>query len=47
MVSVGAPMILTGEPWAAFFPGLAIGLCVLGFATIGDAVRALLDPERR
>jgi peptide/nickel transport system permease protein len=47
MVSVGAPMILTGEPWAALFPGLAIGLCVFGFAAVGDALRTILNPERR
>jgi peptide/nickel transport system permease protein len=47
MVSVGAPMILIGQPWAAFFPGLAIGICVFGFAAVGDAIRVLLNPERR
>ena len=47
MVSVGAPMIITGEWWAAFFPGLAIALTVLAFARLGDMVRELLNPERR
>ena len=26
MVGIGAPMMILGEWWAAFFPGLAIGL---------------------
>jgi peptide/nickel transport system permease protein len=47
MVGIGAPMMITGEWWAAFFPGLAIALCVLSFATVGEAVRVLVNPERR
>jgi peptide/nickel transport system permease protein len=47
MVSIGAAMMITGEWWAAFFPGVAIGLCVLGFALFGDTVRVLVNPERR
>jgi len=47
MVGIGAPMMITGEWWAAFFPGVAIALCVLSFATVGEAVRVLVNPERR
>jgi peptide/nickel transport system permease protein len=47
MVGIGAPMMFTGEWWAAFFPGVAIGLCVLAFAMVTDAVRVLVNPERR
>jgi peptide/nickel transport system permease protein len=47
MVGIGAQMMITGEWWAAFFPGLAIALCVLSFAAIGEAVRVLVNPERR
>jgi peptide/nickel transport system permease protein len=47
MVGIGAPMMILGEWWAAFFPGLAIGLCVLGFAMVADAIRVLVNPERR
>lgn len=47
MVGIGAPMMILGEWWAAFFPGLAIGLCVLGFAMVTDAIRVLVNPERR
>ena len=47
MVGIGAPMMITGEWWAAFFPGVAIALCVLSFAAVGEAVRVLVNPERR
>jgi peptide/nickel transport system permease protein len=33
--------------WAAFFPGLAISLSVLGFNLLGDALRDVLDPRLR
>jgi peptide/nickel transport system permease protein len=33
--------------WAALFPGLAIGLTVLGFNLLGDALRDILDPRLR
>jgi peptide/nickel transport system permease protein len=47
MVSIGAPMMITGEWWAAFFPGMAIAMCVLSFAAVGEAIRILVNPERR
>lgn len=47
MVSIGASMMITGEWWAAFFPGMAIAMCVLSFAAVGEAVRVLVNPERR
>jgi peptide/nickel transport system permease protein len=47
MVSIGAPMMITGEWWAAFFPGMAIAMCVLSFAVVGEAIRILVNPERR
>jgi peptide/nickel transport system permease protein len=34
-------------PWAAIFPGLAIGLTVLGFNLLGDGLRDALDPKLR
>lgn len=34
-------------PWAALFPGLAIGLTVLGFNLLGDGLRDALDPRLR
>lgn len=47
MISTGASMILTGQWWAAFFPGISIGITVLGFALTADFVRLYLNPERR
>ena len=34
-------------PWAAIFPGTAIGLVVLGFNLLGDGLRDALDPRLR
>jgi len=47
MISVGAPDLITGKWWAAFFPGLAVGVTVLGLALVGSAMEVLLDPARR
>jgi peptide/nickel transport system permease protein len=38
---------LQQAPWAALFPGLAIGLTVLGFNLLGDGLRDALDPRLR
>lgn len=46
MVSTGYS-ILQIAPWAALFPGLAIGLTVLGFNLLGDGLRDALDPRIR
>lgn len=46
MVSTGYT-ILQIAPWAALFPGLAIGLTVLGFNLLGDGLRDALDPRLR
>jgi peptide/nickel transport system permease protein len=47
LVSLGAPMMITGEWWAAYVPGMAIAMCVLSFAVVGEAIRILVNPERR
>ena len=47
MVATGAENMVTGQWWPAVFPGLFIGLTVLGFALIGDAVAHRLNPDRR
>jgi len=47
MISVGAPDLITGRWWAAFFPGLAVGITVLGLALVGSAMEVVLDPTRR
>jgi ABC-type dipeptide/oligopeptide/nickel transport system permease subunit len=36
---------LRGSPWTSLFPGLAIGVTVLGFNLLGDALRDALDPR--
>ena len=36
---------LRHAPWTSLFPGLAIGLAVLGFNLLGDALRDALDPR--
>jgi ABC-type dipeptide/oligopeptide/nickel transport system permease subunit len=33
------------QPWAAFFPGLAISLTILGFNLFGDGLRDAFDPR--
>lgn len=35
------------KPWLGIFPGLAIGLTVLGFNLFGDGLRDLLDPRMK
>ena len=34
-------------PWISVFPGLAIGLVVLGFNLFGDGLRDAMDPRLR
>lgn len=36
---------LTDAPWMAVFPGIAIGITVLGLNMFGDALRDILDPK--
>jgi peptide/nickel transport system permease protein len=43
----GAYGYVEQAPWAAFFPGLAITLLILGINIMGDGLRDLLDPTRR
>jgi peptide/nickel transport system permease protein len=47
MVSDGAQFISSGRWWVAFFPGLALMLCVFAFNLSGDGLRELADPEAR
>ena len=37
---------LRRAPWTSVFPGIAIGLAVLGFNLLGDALRDALDPKQ-
>lgn len=36
---------LRNAPWTSVFPGVAIGLAVLGFNLLGDALRDAMDPR--
>ena len=38
---------LRGALWTSLFPGLAIGMTVLGFNLLGDALRDALDPRAK
>ena len=47
MVADGAQLIVSGEWWVAFFPGLVLMLAVFSFNLLGDGLRDLIDPRRR
>jgi peptide/nickel transport system permease protein len=47
MVSQGARDMITGQWWPALFPGLFLGITVLGFALVGDGLRSFFDPTHR
>jgi peptide/nickel transport system permease protein len=36
---------ITQAPWMTIFPGIAISVTVLGFNTLGDGLRDVLDPK--
>jgi peptide/nickel transport system permease protein len=38
---------ISQAPWLTIFPGLAITLSVLGFNTLGDGLRDVLDPKMK
>ena len=38
---------LRSAPWTSLFPGIAIGITVLGFNLLGDALRDALDPRAK
>jgi len=40
-----AQTFMSTSPWMAIFPGVAIGLAVLGFNLLGDGLRDTLDPK--
>lgn len=46
MISDGRDFLRTA-PWISVFPGLAIGLVVLGFNLFGDGLRDAMDPRLR
>ena len=47
MIAIGAPNMMTGQWWTALFPGLALGVTILGYALVGDGLRYYLDPVHR
>jgi len=47
MISDGAQNLITGQWWPSVFPGLALGIIVLGYALVGDGLRLYFDPTRR
>jgi ABC-type dipeptide/oligopeptide/nickel transport system permease subunit len=47
VIQLGFQDFLQGHWWIYTFPGLAIGVAVLGFNLIGDGVQDVLDPRRR
>jgi len=46
MISDGRDFLRTAR-WISVFPGLAIGLVVLGFNLFGDGLRDAMDPRLR
>lgn len=44
MINVGRGFMQTA-PWMIVFPGIAIGLTVIGFNMLGDGLRDVLDPK--
>lgn len=47
LIQLGFQDFLQGHWWIYTFPGLAIGVAVLGFNLVGDGVQDILDPRRR
>lgn len=47
MIQRGFQFYLQGYWWMYTFPGLAIGVAVLGFNLVGDGLQDVLDPRRR
>lgn len=47
MISDGAKNLTTGQWWPSVFPGVALGVVVLGYALVGDGLKLHFDPSRR
>lgn len=47
MISEGARYMITGQWWISVFPGIALGIAVLGFALAGDYLRQRFDVRWR
>jgi peptide/nickel transport system permease protein len=44
MIQVGSQNMITGQWWTALFPGIALGLTILGYSLTADYLRVYLDP---
>jgi ABC-type dipeptide/oligopeptide/nickel transport system permease subunit len=47
MLSGAGRQFFVQAPWIAIAPGIAIGLLVLSFNLLGDAIRDAIDPKLR
>ena len=47
MIAIGAPNMMTGQWWTALFPGLVLGVVILGYALVGDGLKEFLDPVNK
>jgi peptide/nickel transport system permease protein len=46
MIADGATYLQVA-PWMVIFPGIALGISMLGFNLMGDGLRDALDPRQR
>jgi len=44
MIATGAQNLATGQWWPSVFPGIAIGLTVVGFALLSERISRLFEP---
>jgi len=47
MISQGAKFTILGHWWPSVFPGVVLGITVMGYALVGDGLRKHLDPTTR
>jgi peptide/nickel transport system permease protein len=46
MIAIGGPVMITGQWWGAVFPGIMIGITVLGFALVGEGIDRYISTIR-
>jgi peptide/nickel transport system permease protein len=47
MIAIGAEDLITGHWWPSLFPGIAMGVTVMGFALLGEFFGEIADPAKR
>lgn len=47
MISDGAGVMILGKWWPSLFPGIFLGITVMGYALVGEGLRKFLDPTNR